>query len=522
MMNFLTLKQKLWLPLLLCWVALLIVTVVNAVEARSQQLAARRADLADIVDMAVSIVADYAKQADEGKLSVDAAKQQAIARVDAQRYGATGCVSIVNDDQVVVDSPLFPKLNGKDMSNFRDAQGNAFFHDIVEAGNAPGGAAYLRYRWMRPGETAPSEKIGYVKRFAPWNWNFLAGAYMDDIQAQFYETLERSAGMLVLLGALVSLVVSRVVRNVHRSIGGEPSSAAAIAKQIAQGNLSARIDLQRGDASSLLFSLREMREQLASTIGRIKTSAETITVASKEIAAGNLDLSSRTEEQAASLQQSAASMDQLTKTVAQNAESAATASGLAVDASDIAARGGQAVNDVVEKMAGITGSSRKISEIIDVIEGIAFQTNILALNAAVEAARAGEEGRGFAVVAGEVRNLAQRSAAAAKEIKVLIDQSVEQVSEGSSLAGNAGKTMSEAVNAVRRVASIINEISEASKEQSAGISEVNLAIRQMDDVTQRNATLVEQAAAAACSLDEQTEHLREAVSAFTVEQRPAS
>ncbi|MFL9890580.1 methyl-accepting chemotaxis protein [Paraburkholderia sp. RL17-381-BIF-C] len=517
-MNRLTLKQKLWVPLLLCWAALLIVTVVNAYEARNAQMDARRADLADVTDMAISIVADYAKQADAGKLSVDEAKQQAIARVSAQRYGASGYVTIVRSDSVMIDHPMSPKLNGKDMSGFRDAKGNALYQDIAHTGASAGGAGYLRYWWPKPGETTPSEKIGYVKRFAPWGWDFIAGAYMDDIQAQFYATLTRSAGMLVVLGVIVSFVASRVVRSVSRSIGGEPATAAAIAMQIARGDLATRIDLRRDDTSSLLFSLREMRNQLASTVARIKTSAETITTASKEIAAGNLDLSSRTEEQAASLQQTAASMDQLTKTVTQNADNAATASELARDASNIAARGGQVVNDVVEKMAGITDSSSKIGEIISVIEGIAFQTNILALNAAVEAARAGEEGRGFAVVAGEVRNLAQRSATAAKEIKVLIDQSVAQVGEGSALAGRAGSTIGEVVDAVRRVTAIMNEISAASKEQSSGIGEVNLAIRQMDDVTQRNAALVEQAAAAAGSLDEQTDRLRDAVAVFRVEQ----
>ena len=516
MMNRLTLKQKLWVPMLLCWAALLIVTVVNAFDARNAQMASRRADLANVTDMAMSIVADYAKQVSAGKLSQEDAQQQAIARVNVQRYGADGYISIVRSDSVMVAHPMSPKLNGKDMSGFRDAKGSALYHDIAQAGGSSANGGYIRYWWPKPGETAPSEKIGYVKRFTPWNWDLIAGTYMDDIEAQFYATLARSAAMLVVLGLLVSLVASRVVRSVSRSIGGEPSSAAAIAMQIAQGNLATPIDVRRDDTSSLLFSLREMRDQLAVTLGRIKTSTETITVASKEISTGNLDLSSRTEEQAASLEQTAATMDELTKTVTQNADSAATASELAADASKIAERGGQVVNDVVEKMAGITNSSRKIGEIINVIEGIAFQTNILALNAAVEAARAGEEGRGFAVVAGEVRNLAQRSATAAKEIKVLIDQSVEQVGEGSTLAGKAGSTIDEVVDAVRRVTAIVNEISAASREQSSSIGEVNLAIRQMDDVTQRNAALVEQAAAVAGSLDEQTEWLRSAVAVFRV------
>ncbi|KAH0437192.1 hypothetical protein KCU90_g3955, partial [Aureobasidium melanogenum] len=203
-MNRLTLKQKLWVPILLCWAALLIVTVVNALDARNAQMDARRADLADVTDMAVSIVADYAKLADAGKLPVEEAKQQAIARINAQRYGTSGYVTIVRSDSVMVAHPMSPKLNGKDMSGFRDAKGNALYHDIAQAGGSPGGAGYLRYWWPKPGETAPSEKIGYVKRFTPWNWDFIAGAYMDDIQAQFYATLARSAGMLVLLGVVVS------------------------------------------------------------------------------------------------------------------------------------------------------------------------------------------------------------------------------------------------------------------------------------------------------------------------------
>ena len=516
-MKSLTLKRKLWVPMLLCWIALLIVSAVNAIEARSALLQARRATLANVVEMSMSIVADYAKQAEAGKLSSDEAKQQAIARVDAQRYGASGYVSIVRDDQVLIDNPLSPKLNGRNMSQFRDAKGIALYQEIVGAGNSAAGSGYIRYWWPKPGETAPSEKVSYVKRFAPWGWNLIAGDYMDDIQAQFYATLERSACLLVLLGGLASLLATRVGRNVLRSIGGEPSAAAVIATQIAQGDLTTHIKLLPGDKSSLMHSLREMRDQLAIAIGHIKRSTETIMVASKQIAAGNLDLSSRTEQQAASLQETAASLDALTQIVAQNAQSAVTASELAAEASRTATHSGQVVNDVAGKMADISNSSHKMGEIIGTIEGIAFQTNILALNAAVEAARAGEQGRGFAVVAGEVRQLAQRCAGAAKEIKSLIEQSVAHIREGSGLTDKADETMAGAVAAVRRVTSIMSEISEASTLQSTGIGEVNLAIRQMDDVTQHNAALVEQVAAAAGSLDEQAEMLRLAVAAFRVD-----
>ncbi|WP_019939246.1 methyl-accepting chemotaxis protein [Bordetella sp. FB-8] len=516
-MKKLTLKQMLWVPMLLCWLALLIVTAVNAIEARDASMQARRAALANVVDMSMSLVGDYAKQAEAGKLSAEEAQKQAIARIDAQRYGTSGYVSIVRDDQVLIDNPLSPKFNGRNMRKFRDAKGGALYQEIVDAGNSAGGSGYIHYWWPKPGATVPSEKISYVKHFAPWHWNLIAGDYMDDIQAQFYATLERSAGLLVLLGGLASLVAARVGRNVLRSIGGEPSDATALARQIARGDLTTSIRLLPGDQSSLMCALREMRDQLAIAIGHITRSTETIMVASQEIAAGNFDLSSRTEEQAAALQQTAASLDTLTQIVAQNAENAVKASELATDASNTAAHSGQVVNDVAGKMAEISDSSNKMGEIINTIESIAFQTNILALNAAVEAARAGEQGRGFAVVAGEVRQLAQRCAGAAKEIKSLIEQSVAHIGAGSRLTDKADETMTGAVAAVRRVTSIMNEISQASTLQSTGIGEVNQAIRQMDDVTQHNAALVEQVAASASSLDEQTQMLRRAVAAFKID-----
>jgi methyl-accepting chemotaxis protein len=260
-----------------------------------------------------------------------------------------------------------------------------------------------------------------------------------------------------------------------------------------------------------------MRRQLSGVVARIKTSAESISVAAGEIAQGNVDLSQRTEEQAASLEETAASMEELTSTVRLNTENALQASSLAASASDTAAEGGEVVDRVVSTMRDISDSSSKVAEIISVIEGIAFQTNILALNAAVEAARAGEQGRGFAVVAGEVRTLAQRSATAAREIKELIGSSVEHVNAGSSLVLDAGKTMDELVRSVKRVTDIMGEIASASNEQSTGIEQVNVAVGQMDEVTQQNAALVEQASAAAQAMAEQANSLRRAVAVFKVD-----
>jgi methyl-accepting chemotaxis protein len=316
----------------------------------------------------------------------------------------------------------------------------------------------------------------------------------------------------------------------HMTLVGPFKDALHAARVLAGGDLSGRFGTTRNDdMGQLMRALQQMNVNLRSIIGDVRTNVESITHATQEIAAGNMDLSSRTEAQASSLEETASSMEELTSTVKQNAENAKQANKLATDASGTAVKGGQAVGDVVHTMASISDSSKKIVDIISVIEGIAFQTNILALNAAVEAARAGEQGRGFAVVAGEVRNLAQRSAAAAKEIKALIDDSVNKVDAGSRQVDQAGATMEEIVSAVKRVTDIMAEIAAASSEQSAGIEQVNQAIIQMDEVTQQNAALVEEAAAAAASLEDQTVYLSQAVSVFkfgqaaaqTVKSKPA-
>ncbi len=342
---------------------------------------------------------------------------------------------------------------------------------------------------------------------------------------QTYETSNADGKRLVLFGISVfgiSLIIGTllallIIRSLLRQLGGEPEYATEIAGRIAEGDLTLFIAVKSDNESSLLFAMKRMSESLSNIVAEVRITTDAIGTASQEIAQGNADLSSRTEQQASSLEETASSMEELTSTVKQNAENAKQANQLAANASDIAVKGGLVVNEVVHTMGSISASSKKIMDIISVIEGIAFQTNILALNAAVEAARAGEQGRGFAVVAAEVRNLAQRSAAAAKEITALIQDSVSKVDIGSRQVDQAGETMNEIVSAVKRVTDIMAEIAAASNEQSSGIEQVNQALVQMDEVTQQNAALVEEAAASAEAMQEQAGSLMQAVSVFKLE-----
>ncbi len=325
------------------------------------------------------------------------------------------------------------------------------------------------------------------------------------------------AGLLSLGALMAAAVGGWLVLSISRPL----DYAVAIARRIADGDLTQHIAVgSRNETGRLLQALKEMNASLMRIVGEVRGGTDAIAAASSQIASGNLDLSSRTEQQAGSLEETASSMEELTSTVRQNADNARQADQLARSASAVALEGGTVVARVVDTMSSINDSARKIVDIISVIDGIAFQTNILALNAAVEAARAGEQGRGFAVVASEVRNLAQRSAGAAKEIKTLIGDSVEKVEAGSKLVGEAGQTMRAVVDSVQRVSAVIGEISSASLEQSAGIDQINQAITQMDEVTQQNAALVEEAAAAAAALQDQADGLARVVSVFKV--APAS
>ncbi|WP_244145979.1 methyl-accepting chemotaxis protein [Paraburkholderia caledonica] len=344
-----------------------------------------------------------------------------------------------------------------------------------------------------------------------------AHSRQEEMIAGYAAHYEHQRNLLITISLLaIALAVGACV-VLTRAVSGPLHLAIDVARTVSQGDLRTRINVNgKDETSKLLGALREMNERLTTIVGRVRDASTSIAGAAREIAAGNMDLSQRTEQQAASLQETASSMEQLTSTVKQNADNAQQGSTLAANASCVAQKGSAVVGQVVSTMQDISDSSTKIADITGIIEGIAFQTNILALNAAVEAARAGEQGRGFAVVASEVRSLAQRSSSAAKEIKDLIANSVDKIRDGSSLAGEAGKTMSEVTEAVAGVTDIMSEIAAASSEQSRGIEQVNLAITQMDNVTQQNAALVEEAAAASRSMEEQGEQLNEVVGVFRV------
>ena len=428
---------------------------------------------------------------------------------DAARTGSRSTELIKQIEPLITDGAektLFDQIAAqrKAYSKARDEAIKA------KAGGDEALAAQILDQQFTPAATAYQESVQQL--VAMQHANIAATAQANKDSAAASQTLLGAlAALAVLLGAVSSWLLTRgIVRPIREAV--------ALAETVASGDLTHRIEANgRDETGALLRALRHMNDSLVAIVTQVRGGTDTISDASGEIAVGNLDLSSRTEQQASALEETAASMEQLTGTVRQNADNARQANQLAITASNVASEGGAVVGQVITTMGSINESSRKIVDIIGVIDGIAFQTNILALNAAVEAARAGEQGRGFAVVASEVRNLAQRSAAAAKEIKLLIGDSVEKVDLGAKLVDQAGATMEQVVESIRRVTDIMAEITHASAEQTGGIEQVNAAIGQMDETTQQNAALVEESAAAAGAMQEQAARLAEVVSVFKLD-----
>ena len=472
----------------------------------------RQDNVRHAVEAAFGVIEHYHAKAEKNELTQDEAKKNAMAAIQGMRYG-NGEYFWINDmTPRMLMHPIKPALNSTDLTSNKDADGKPLFVNMVNTVRAAS-AGFEFYMWPKPGSEEPVRKVSYVKGFAPWGWVLGSGVYLDTVDATIRTQVMRSGAVALALAVVLLAIGLAIARSVTRPI----RAAVKIAQRVAAGDLTSRISERgRDETSQLMQALKDMNAGLVHIVDSVRTGAATIATASTQIASGNLDLSSRTEHQASALEETASAMDELTGTVKLNADHARHASELGASASAIATRGGKLMEEVVDTMVGIQASSAKIGDIIGVIDGIAFQTNILALNAAVEAARAGEQGRGFAVVASEVRSLAQKSATAAREIKLLIDDSVGKVRAGSALVGTAGATMQDVVASVREVTGIMSEISAASHSQSDGIEQVNQAITQMDQVTQQNAALVEEAAAAAASLQEQAHSLSDEVKAFRI------
>ncbi|MEI2783695.1 MAG: methyl-accepting chemotaxis protein [Candidatus Competibacter sp.] len=492
---------------------------------RKSMRAAKEAELKNYVDLAISAIRPlYENAAADDKN----AQEQARTILRQLSYGQDGYIFANHYDGTTLANRPNPKNEGKNLADAKDT--NGFFYRREMLKRAKEGGGYVEYYFDKPSKKKPMPKLSYVAGLDKWQWMVGTGFYIDDIddavqviEQKTARELRQTISTSVVIALLVLAATVLVGWLAGRTLGRRVQQAVDVSERIACGDLTVNVETRsRDETGRLITAMQAMTVELRRIAREVRDTTDTVNSAAAEIAQGSADLSQRTEEQASALEETASSMEELTGTVKQSAEHAGQANQLAVAARSQAEQGGQVVDQAIAAMSAINRSSRKIADIIGVIDEIAFQTNLLALNAAVEAARAGEQGRGFAVVAGEVRKLAQRSADAAKEIKSLITDSVAKVEDGGRLVEQSGHTLKEIVTAIKKVSDIVAEMTAASREQATGIEQVNKAILQMDQMTQQNAALVEQTAAASQSMEDQADKLQQLLAFFRLGERRES
>ncbi len=418
------LKQKLWLPLILCLMALVVVFSFVNYQLYQAQMEERRTSLQHVVNIAASITQDYQQLVSKGVLSQEEGQKQALQRISSIRFGQEGYVSVLSTNVISIMNPSRPELDGKDVSAVVDSNGVHPFAEMSRIGRN-GGEGFLEYHWPKLSDKSNAPKLAYGKGIPEWDWVLTSGVYIDNIHARFFSNLLSSSLVFLLIIVVVVSVTVVLARQIFTELGAEPKVLHDTAQAIADGDLRVAHSLRSIPEDSVMASIEQMRLKLSEVLRTLQHSSGVISDDASQLSAGNLELSSRTTQQAAALQETASAMEEMTGTVRMSEENAMRAEEVSSQVQKTAQHGGQMVSELVDRMGAIRDTSGKVADITTVINSIAFQTNILALNAAVEAARAGEQGRGFAVVAGEVRSLAQRSAQAAREIKGLIEQSLE-------------------------------------------------------------------------------------------------